>query len=62
MLRITNVSFQKKNRELECTVTEFVVEEERCSLDHWMLASTRTTPYYWLLHAIAMVSIVCDCI
>lgn len=28
MLRITNVSFQKKNRELECTVTEFVVEEE----------------------------------
>ena len=29
MARMTNVSFQKKDRELgECTVTEFVVEEE----------------------------------
>ena len=51
----------------ECTVAEFVVEEEQEEMivhpyeedDTWMLASTRTAPYYWLLHAITMVSIVC---
>ena len=40
---------------------EFVVEEEEEMFipdkedDTWMLASTRTAPYYWLLHAITMV-------
>ena len=47
-------------------MTEFVVEEEEVEMfipdeegDTWMLASTRTVPYYWLLHAITMVSILC---
>ena len=48
-------------------MAEFVVEEEQEEMivhpyeedDTWMLASTRTAPYYWLLHAITMVSIVC---
>ena len=56
--------FQKEYRELECTVTEFVVKEEEemfipdKEVDTWMLVSTWTAPYYWLLHAITMVSIV----
>ena len=44
----------RKNRELgEWTVTEFVVEEEGEIFipeekdDTWMLASTRTAPYFW---------------
>ena len=47
-------------------MTKFVVEEEEVEMfipdeedDTWMLASTRTVPYYWLLHTITMVSIVC---
>ena len=47
-------------------VAEFVVEEEEEEIiipdekdDTWMLVSTRTAPYYWLLHAITMVSILC---
>ena len=53
----------------ECTVAEFVVEEEEEEIiipdekdDTWMLVSTRTAPYYWLLHTITMVSIVCTLI
>ena len=63
MLRIANVSCQKEYRELECAVTELVEEEEEMFIpdkedNTWMLASTRTAPYYWLLHGITMVSIV----
>ena len=46
-------------------MTVFVVEKEEVEMfipdeedDTWMLASTRTAPYYWLLHTITMVSIV----